>query len=804
MYNFFFKLRQLRTNDPIRFPADCFDNADEKDCPPITCSAAQFKCANNNQCIHESYKCDGIPDCDDRSDEQGCPSLAPNQCSDQHFRCKTSGICIPDAWHCDGTNDCEDGSDEPSTCDRVDCQQNFFKCNNSKCVYKSFVCDGTDDCGDGSDESLEHACVAPVVQCPDGHWECPGLKGVCVPVGKICNDVADCPNGADEGPGCDNLDCGNNRARCSNDCVQTPVGPLCTCPKGEILNSTDTKVCQDLDECSPPGTCSQRCVNSKGGYYCTCAEGYTLENKHNCKVENRSQAFLIISNRRSLLTADLAQRSLERIPVEVKNVVATTSDMTTDTLFWSDMETKKIMKLKRNGGKPEAFISSGLSLVEGLAFDWVGRNLYWLDSKLNTIEVVAEDGTNRMILINQNITQPRGLSLDPAKNARYLFWTDWGEYPRIERAGMDGSERKTIISTKIYWPNGLALDIPNKRVYFADSKLDFIDFCSYDGSGRQQVIASNHYLLHPHSLAVFEDQVYWTDRQLNRVMQARKFRGKNESVVSHLVSQPLSVHVQHPALQPQLENPCKKAKCDQLCLLAPTKSSPVGFTCKCRPGFRLGNDGACIERDDNFLLIAQGNRISDLSLMPNDNSRGYFTPVVNVKETVSVDFDAKNQVIYWTEVEEEDQKNGTLYKTNMGGGEKTNFFDEVDTGLVGSPYCIAFDWVASNMFIGNVEAREISLVQVRKSAVQGAVFFRCFNKKKSVIFFRLPPTASFATACWCWTTTAKTPGSGSRFRWPFILERERSSGWTEEEQECLQRYMCGGKKPFKHYVELNI
>jgi low density lipoprotein-related protein 2 len=100
------------------------------------------------------------------------------------------------------------------------------------------------------------------------------------------------------------------------------------------------------------------------------------------------------------------------------------------------------------------------------------------------------------------------------------------------------------------------------------------------------VIANNHYLLHPHSLAVFEDQVYWTDRQLNRVMQARKFGGANESVVSHLVSQPLSVHVEHPALQPHADNPCQKAKCEQLCLLAPTSASPIGYTCMCRPGFR--------------------------------------------------------------------------------------------------------------------------------------------------------------------------------------------------------------------------
>ena len=114
-----------------------------------------------------------------------------------------------------------------------------------------------------------------------------------------------------------------------------------------------------------------------------------------------------------------------------------------------------------------------------------------------------------MILVIQHISQPRGLTLDPSVGARW----------RIERVGMDGTLRKATLTTKKYWPNRLALDIPTKRFYFADSKLDFIDFCNYDGTGRQQVIANNHYLLHPHSLSVFEDQIYWTDRQLNRVLK---------------------------------------------------------------------------------------------------------------------------------------------------------------------------------------------------------------------------------------------------------------------------------------------
>ena len=95
-----------------------------------------------------------------------------------------------------------------------------------------------------------------------------------------------------------------------------------------------------------------------------------------------------------------------------------------------------------------------------------------------------------------DIEQPRGIALDPTPGARVLFWTDWGDHPRIERVNMDGSGRTAIITSKIYWPNGLTLDLPTRRVYFADSKVDYIDFCNYDGTGRRQVrILGSDFLL---------------------------------------------------------------------------------------------------------------------------------------------------------------------------------------------------------------------------------------------------------------------------------------------------------------------
>ena len=64
--------------------------------------------------------------------------------------------------------------------------------------------------------------------------------------------------------------------------------------------------------------------------------------------------------------------------------------------------------------------------------------------------------------------------LDPKRG--YMYWTDWGETPKIERAGMDGEmqTRQVVVKDEIYWPNGLTLDYEEERIFWADARLGFI------------------------------------------------------------------------------------------------------------------------------------------------------------------------------------------------------------------------------------------------------------------------------------------------------------------------------------------
>lgn len=89
---------------------------------------------------------------------------------------------------------------------------------------------------------------------------------------------------------------------------------------------------------------------------------------------------------------------------------------------------------------------------------------------------------------------------------RWMYFSDWGKDPKIERIGMDGNpaSRKAIVKEDIVWPNGLCLDYASERIYWIDAKLKSIFTADLDGSNIHRILHNAAQILHPFSLTVFE------------------------------------------------------------------------------------------------------------------------------------------------------------------------------------------------------------------------------------------------------------------------------------------------------------
>ncbi|GFR28637.1 putative vitellogenin receptor [Trichonephila clavata] len=105
-----------------------------------------------------------------------------------------------------------------------------------------------------------------------------------------------------------------------------------------------------------------------------------------------------------------------------------------------------------------------------------------------------------------------------------MYWTDWGNKPRIERSEMDGGNRMTIIADTLGWPNGLTIDKENAQLVWADARRHVIEACNLDGQHRRVLVSD---VPHPYGIAVTNRFIYWTDWSERSILRVNKHTGRS-------------------------------------------------------------------------------------------------------------------------------------------------------------------------------------------------------------------------------------------------------------------------------------
>eukprot|EP00058_Branchiostoma_floridae_P017897 XP_002603386.1 hypothetical protein BRAFLDRAFT_80379 [Branchiostoma floridae] len=447
------------------------------------------------------------------------------------------------------------------------------------------------------------------------------------------------------------------------------------------------------------GGCQDMCLARPGGRTCACRAYFHLQNDNiTCAPpELKSPSYLWINevSGKTLLTMMEGNSTIFRSP-DVQTLPRTTVmsasspsiivsfdyDIRQGRIFWIDVGLKEIQQVDVNTGEVTT-LKTGISAgAEVLAADWINQNLYYTDFNYNRITMVSyspgDSSGNSHIITETGLDKPRGIAVDPA--TAFVFWSDWGQSPKIERSTLSGENRTVILDSDLGRPSGLSIDYVTNRLYFADTELDAIYACGFDGGNREQF----YYLpgTHFYDITFDGEEIMasdWSNATLNFVHDSRNilaFDPPGDNI--------LAVEFFDESRQPQIQSDCQvdNGGCQHTCV-----GDQSGYKCLCLPDYNLADDHrTCVKNGHLFtkaLLVS-----TDEGILQFPHNLADLPGTADSKPTVLV---RGEKAIYYTR--EVDDGTQSIQKYDL----TTNSSLAIYTGGQGIEG-LAVDWVASNIY----------------------------------------------------------------------------------------------------------
>ena len=99
----------------------------------------------------------------------------------------------------------------------------------------------------------------------------------------------------------------------------------------------------------------------------------------------------------------------------MKSIIGIAVDHMRNQIYWTDLIKESIYRAPIHGNEDDTeLVMDDLGQVESLTVDWIGRKLYWANSKRKCLDVIELDGS-----YSANVThlasdsRPRAIDCDP-------------------------------------------------------------------------------------------------------------------------------------------------------------------------------------------------------------------------------------------------------------------------------------------------------------------------------------------------------------------------------------------------------
>lgn len=486
------------------------------------CPESRFQCSNN-LCVSPSDLCDGTDDCGDGSDEDpsvcsnfNCDTLRRFQCA--NHRCVARYQICDGVDNCgDGSdeNNMTLCATKQKPCDAV----TQYKCANKNCIDRAQVCDFADDCGDGSDElgchrtntcsdltrgGCEHHCM----NLTDGGYICACYSGFIISPEnrKRCQDIDECATGTHT---------------CSHNCTNLNGTYACSCRTGFRLADDMSGVCKaeigDVILVFANGPEIRGFNLQKEEEFDVVAAEKRIEA---IDYDPKSQiifwadSFDKTIKRSYMVNAQNGQAKIgfaQDLNMKGNSKpTAVAVDWVADNLYWTEVDrtgTKprgRVMVAKTDGRYRMPIVSAGLENPTSIVVDPSKGKMFWSDAgSAPKIEVAWMDGLKRRPLITEQIRHPAGLTIDYPQDGK-IYWVDT-KLNTIESMKQDGSQRKVIIrGEQLRHP--VSLDVFESNLYWVTRDTGELVRQDKFGRGVQVVIQRN--LLNPSDIKVYHEARY--------------------------------------------------------------------------------------------------------------------------------------------------------------------------------------------------------------------------------------------------------------------------------------------------------